>query len=65
MGKLKHEMSEQQAQEYYKNVPGKYVDPVLGNYLVDGIPNNAPRLRQSRVTLGTVPQRNHKVQRER
>ena len=40
---------------------GKYVDPVLGLYLVDPAHNDAPRLRSNpRVTLGTKPQRNHK-----
>lgn len=42
---------------------GKLVDPVLGNYLVGGDTSEAPRLRvNARVKLGTVPQRNHKVQ---
>jgi len=41
---------------------GKFVDPVLGLYLVDPTNNNAPRLRSNqRVALGTVKQRNHKI----
>lgn len=43
---------------------GKFVDPVLGDYLVDNVAGNAPRLRSNpRVKFGSVAQRNHKVQR--
>lgn len=57
MSTIEHMIGEQNA----KDGGGKWKDPVLGNYLVDGIPNNAPELRKSRVSLGTVPQKNHKV----
>lgn len=42
---------------------GKWIDPVLGDYVTDGTQGGGPRLRMNaRVKTGIVPQRNHKVQ---
>lgn len=57
-----HEMEEQKAKANPLNQGGKVIDPVLPNAKVDNIPGNERKfMPYSKVQLGTVPQRSHKV----